>query len=63
VLEQSSGWNDSKPSQVYLNSRAIIDATKPFEWKDEYPQTIRYSPELKEGNEKWNKKSKKQFNE
>ena len=36
-----------KPTQVYLNSRAIIDATKPFEWKDEYPQSIRYSPELK----------------
>ncbi len=28
------------------NSRAIIDATRPWEWKDEYPLVARSSPEL-----------------
>jgi UbiD family decarboxylase len=38
-----------KPSQIFSNSRAIIDATKPFEWKDDYPKTVKYSPELRDG--------------
>ncbi len=35
-----------KPTNAFYNSRAIIDACKPFEWKDEFPQEIRISPEL-----------------
>lgn len=35
-----------RPAQAYFNSRAIIDACKPFEWIDEFPQEIRISPEL-----------------
>ncbi len=35
-----------KPARVYANSRAIIDACKPFEWKDEFPREIGTSPEL-----------------
>ncbi len=35
-----------KPTNAYYNSRAIIDACKPFEWKDEFPQEIKISPEL-----------------
>ncbi|MFH1123744.1 MAG: UbiD family decarboxylase [Pseudomonadota bacterium] len=43
-----------KPTNAYFNSRAIIDATKPFEWIDEYPMDIRLSPELeKKIREKW----------
>jgi len=37
-----------KPTNAYFNSRAIIDACKPFEWKDEFPQEIKISPELAE---------------
>ncbi len=35
-----------KPAASYFNSRAIIDACKPFEWKDDFPAAITYSPEL-----------------
>jgi hypothetical protein len=28
------------------NSRAIIDATRPFEWKNEFPRVAQASPEL-----------------
>jgi len=35
-----------KPTKAYFNSRAIIDACKPFEWIDEFPIDIRVSPEL-----------------
>ncbi len=35
-----------KPSQALFNSRAIIDACKPFEWIDEFPQTIQFRPEV-----------------
>ncbi len=30
----------------FFNSRAIIDACKPFEWINEFPQEIKISPEL-----------------
>ena len=33
------------PGQKGLNSRAIIDATRPFEWRDEFPQVAESSPE------------------
>lgn len=35
-----------KPAKAYFNSRAIIDACKPYEWMDEFPQDIRISTEL-----------------
>ncbi|MBI4331887.1 MAG: UbiD family decarboxylase [Chloroflexi bacterium] len=35
-----------KPATAFFNSRAIIDACKPFEWKDEFPQEIKISPQL-----------------
>jgi 4-hydroxy-3-polyprenylbenzoate decarboxylase len=31
-----------------LNSRAIIDACRPFEWKDKFPPVAESSPELRE---------------
>ncbi|MGH7809601.1 MAG: UbiD family decarboxylase domain-containing protein, partial [Candidatus Binatia bacterium] len=31
-----------------LNSRAIIDATRPYEWKETFPQVSRSSPALRE---------------
>ncbi len=35
-----------KPTNAYFNSRAIIDACKPFEWIDEFPEDIKLSVEL-----------------
>lgn len=35
-----------KPTNAYFNSRAIIDACKPYEWINEFPQEIKISPEL-----------------
>ncbi|MBI4332124.1 MAG: UbiD family decarboxylase [Chloroflexi bacterium] len=37
-----------RPTQSYSNSRAIIDACRPFEWKDEFPHSIAVSGELRE---------------
>jgi len=31
---------------AFVNSRAVIEACKPFEWMDEFPKEIRASPEL-----------------
>ncbi len=31
---------------AYFNSRAVIDACKPFEWKEDFPKEITISPEL-----------------
>ena len=31
-----------------MNSRAVIDACRPFEWRDEFPLVARASPELRE---------------
>ena len=33
------------PGQKGLNSRAIIDATRPFEWRDQFPMVAESSPE------------------
>ncbi|MDP2719559.1 MAG: UbiD family decarboxylase [Dehalococcoidia bacterium] len=30
-----------KPATAFMNSRAIIDACKPYEWMDEFPQEIK----------------------
>lgn len=35
-----------KPSEALFNSRAIIDACKPFEWINEFPKSIEFSPEV-----------------
>ena len=35
-----------KPTEDFTNSRAIIDACKPYEWIDEFPKVITWSPEL-----------------
>ncbi len=37
-----------KPSTAFFNSRAIIDACKPFEWIDEFPKVIDFKPEVVE---------------
>ncbi|MBI4330640.1 MAG: UbiD family decarboxylase [Chloroflexi bacterium] len=35
-----------RPGQGHFNSRAIIDACKPFEWINEFPQEIKIDPAL-----------------
>ncbi len=35
-----------KPAEALFNSRAIIDACKPFEWIDEFPKVIDFKPEI-----------------
>ena len=43
-----------KPSKGFQTSRAIIDACKPYEWMDEFPEVIEFSPELvRRVSEKW----------
>ncbi len=37
-----------KPADGCFNSRAIIDACKPYEWIDEFPKEVTISPELTE---------------
>ncbi|MBI2953471.1 MAG: UbiD family decarboxylase [Chloroflexi bacterium] len=35
-----------RPANGFFNSRAIIDACKPFEWMEKFPKEIAISPEL-----------------
>ena len=35
-----------KPTKAFVNSRAIIDACRPYEWIDEFPEVVAVSPEL-----------------
>ncbi len=35
-----------KPANAFFNSRAIINACRPYEWKDEFPPAIEISPQL-----------------
>ena len=43
-----------KPTNAYFNSRAIIDACKPYEWIEEFPEDIKISRELvEEVKKKW----------
>lgn len=43
-----------KPTNAYFNSRAIIDACKPYEWIDEFPKEIEVNSEVaKRVKEKW----------
>ena len=37
-----------KPSAAYMNSRAVIDACKPFEWFDDFPKEIKIDKELED---------------
>ncbi len=41
-----------KPSKDLHNSRAIINACKPFAWIDEFPKVVKASPELTEKTKK-----------
>jgi 3-polyprenyl-4-hydroxybenzoate decarboxylase len=36
-----------KPGEKQYNSRLLIDATKPWEWRDAFPTAIGPSPEIK----------------
>ena len=48
---------DQREKGDYTHSTLIIDACKPFYWKDEFPPTIEVSPELKQKTiEKWQNK-------
>jgi len=45
---------DIPARQKGLNSRALIDACRPYEWKDRFPPTVQTSPELEKAvYEKW----------
>jgi hypothetical protein len=34
-------------SKVWLNSRAVIEACRPYEWMDKFPEVAETSPELR----------------
>lgn len=35
-----------KPTKAYYSSRAVINACRPFEWKEEFPEVVAVSPGL-----------------
>jgi 4-hydroxy-3-polyprenylbenzoate decarboxylase len=39
---------EQRKRREFFNSRAVIDATRPFEWRDDFPAVSESSPELKE---------------
>ncbi len=46
-----------KPADVFFTSRAILDACKPYEWIEEFPEVVDISPELvARVKDKWGKK-------
>jgi len=48
-----------KPTKAFFNSKAIIDACKPYEWMDEFPPEVKASPELvARVKQKWDKLTK-----
>lgn len=47
LLERSSGPDHSRDEKGF-HSRAIIDATRRYEWKDKFPPVSRSSKELRE---------------
>jgi len=48
-----------KPTKAFFNSKAIIDACKPYEWMDEFPHEVKASPELvARVKQKWDKLTK-----
>ncbi len=38
---------EDRASRRFFNSRAIIDATKPYEWKDQFPKPVRPDAEYR----------------
>lgn len=43
-----------KPTKAFVNSRAIIDACRPYDWIDEFPKVVEPEPELvKRVKQKW----------
>jgi 4-hydroxy-3-polyprenylbenzoate decarboxylase len=45
---------DDREKGISLNTRAVIDATKPYEWKDRFPPESALSPERRKlAQEKW----------
>ncbi|MBM2832180.1 MAG: ubiD, partial [Dehalococcoidia bacterium] len=43
-----------KPASLYVQSKAIIDACRPFDWRNEFPEAITISPEMtKTVRQKW----------
>ena len=43
-----------KPTKAFFNSRGVIDACKPFEWIDEFPEAIHTSEDAKKkARDKW----------
>jgi len=34
-------------SKIFLNSRAVIDACRPYEWMKQFPEVAETSPELR----------------
>ncbi len=37
-----------KPTKALMNSRAVIDACRPFEWIDEFPKVVQVGGPAKE---------------
>ena len=37
-----------KPTNAYVNSRAIIDACKPYDWIGEFPQDLKIDAKIEE---------------
>ena len=43
-----------KPASLYVQSKAVIDACRPFDWRNEFPEAITISPEMtKTVRQKW----------
>ena len=43
-----------RPEEKGFNSRALIDATRPWEWRDKFPKVNMPSPEVaKKARDKW----------
>ena len=38
---------EDKAAAKFFNSRAIIDATRPFEWRDQFPKAVQPDPEYR----------------
>ena len=47
VLRLAIEQPERKAKGDFTNSRAIIDACKPFYWKDQYPKVNQPSPEIR----------------
>jgi 4-hydroxy-3-polyprenylbenzoate decarboxylase len=39
---------EQRKNRDFSSSRAIIDATRPFEWRQEFPKVSESSPELRD---------------